>query len=237
MRMRPVGAIVLGTALWLSFCAPAAAGTGDRPRSRVNCAKAKCVALTFDDGPGPGTARLLGLLRKSGARVTFFVVGPRARARPGVVTRAHADGHQIGDHTENHPQLTKLSSSRIHREINGTRRTITRLTGTRPVLLRPPYGSTDRRVAAQARSLGLAQILWDVDTLDWRDRNSSIVARRAIGGLHRGAIILMHDSHPTTIAAVPRVLRAAKARGYTLVTVSELLGPTVPGRVYRHGRR
>ncbi|MEO3784654.1 polysaccharide deacetylase family protein [Actinocorallia sp. B10E7] len=244
MRMKPVGAAFLGVATWLSLCVPATAAPGtttapaaDRQHARVNCAKAKCVALTFDDGPSSGTSRLLKLLKQGGARATFFVVGPQARSRPGLVARAHADGHEIGDHTERHPQLTGLSSGRIRQELSGTRRTITKLTGTRPALFRPPYGATDRRVAAEARRLGLAQILWDVDTRDWRDRNSSIVARRAISGLHRGAIILMHDTHPTTIAAVPRILRTAKARGYTLVTVSELLGSPVPGRVYRHGRR
>jgi len=237
MWMRPVVAAVLGVATWLSLCAPAEAVAADRQHARVNCAKAKCVALTFDDGPAPGTARLLRLLKRNGARATFFVVGAQARAHPGLVARAHADGHEIGDHTEHHQRLTGLPAGRIRQELSGTRRTITKLTGARPALFRPPYGATDQRVAAQARRLGLAQILWDVDTLDWRDRNSSTVARRAVGGLHRGAIILMHDSRPTTVDAVPRILRAAKAKGYTLVTVSELLGRTTPGKAYRHGRR
>ncbi len=201
-------------------------------RARVDCAKARCVALTFDDGPGSGTLRLLRMLDEAHVRVTFFVVGPRARAAPGTVARAHAAGHEIGDHTERHALLTRLPSWRVRQEIDGTRRTIRRLTGSSPVLLRPPYGATDRRVTAEARRLGLAQILWDVDTRDWADRDSSIVARRAIKGLHRGAIILMHDIHPTTVAAVPRILRAAKAGGYTLVTVSELLGTPRPGKVY-----
>ncbi|GAA0941223.1 polysaccharide deacetylase family protein [Actinocorallia libanotica] len=235
MRMKAVSAAILGIATWLSLCAPAAAAAP--AQKRVNCARVKCVALTFDDGPSAGTARLLTALRRSGARATFFVVGDQARARPGLVARAHAEGHEIGDHTEHHPQLTGLPSGRIHQEIDGTRRTIARLTGARPVLLRPPYGATDGRVAAQARRLGLAQVLWDVDTLDWRDRDHAVVARRAVRGLHRGAIILMHDSRPTTVAAVPAVLRAARAKGYALVTVSELLGSTSPGKVYRSGRR
>ncbi|WP_232835894.1 polysaccharide deacetylase family protein [Actinocorallia populi] len=236
MRMRAVGAAFLGIAAGLWPCPPAAAAA-DRPQTRVDCAQAKCVALTFDDGPVPGTARLLGLLRRSGARATFFVVGVRARAHPGLVARARAEGHEIGDHTEHHPRLTALPSARVHRELATTRRTITRLTGTRPTLFRPPYGATDRRVAAQARRLGLAQVLWDVDTLDWRHRDPSAIARRAVNGLRPGAIILMHDSRPTTVSAVPRILRAAKAKGYTFVTVTELLGPTVPGRTYVHARR
>lgn len=236
MRVKSLVAIAAGIATWLPLCGPALGAAPAKP-ARVDCAKAKCVALTFDDGPGPHTARLLTMLGKHGARATFFVLGPQARSRPRVVARARAAGHEIGDHTEHHPVLTRLSESRIRQEIDGTRRTVAKLTGRRPTLFRPPYGATDRRVAAQARRLGLAQILWDVDTLDWRDRDPSLVARRAVKGLHRGAIILLHDNHPTTVAAVPRILRAAKAKGYTLVTVSELLGTTKPGKTYTHGRR
>ncbi|WP_246052781.1 polysaccharide deacetylase family protein [Actinocorallia herbida] len=212
-----------------------AAGDG-AGAEKVDCRKRKCLALTFDDGPGPYTRDLLRVLRKAEVRVTFFVVGPRARTREGVLALAHADGHQIGVHTENHLELTKLSDSRIHREIDRTLRTIRTQTGERPVLLRPPYGATNPRVAAQARRLKVAQILWDVDPVDWRDRDTAVVTRRVIAGFHRGAIILMHDIHPTTVAAVPRVLKAAEAKGYTLVTVSELLGTTKPGKVYTDAR-
>ncbi|GAB2829153.1 hypothetical protein GCM10022221_29520 [Actinocorallia aurea] len=199
---------------------------------RVDCRKKKCVALTFDDGPGSRTPELLRTLRRAEVRATFFVVGTRARADEGVLARAHADGHEIGVHTENHPDLTTLPDSRIRREIDRTLRTIKDQTGRRPVLMRPPYGATNARVAAQARDLGVAQILWDVDPVDWRDRDSAVVARRVIADLHRGAIILLHDIRPTTVAAVPRILKAAEAKGYTFVTVSELLGPTEPGKIY-----
>lgn len=253
MRKKATGATLLGAATLIAACAPgttrpapatvlvAPAAVPPQPtpeasRAPVDCKKRKCVALTFDDGPGRGTAGLLKTLKKANVRVTFFVVGPQARARKGVVARAHADGHEIGDHTETHPVLTKLTASRIRKEIGGARRTIISQTGVKPVLFRPPYGATNARVAAQARYYGLSQILWDVDTLDWRDRKASVVSKRAIRGFHRGAIILMHDIHPTTIAAVPAIIKAAKKKGYTLVTVSELLGKTKPGKVYTDAR-
>jgi peptidoglycan/xylan/chitin deacetylase (PgdA/CDA1 family) len=105
--------------------------------------------------------------------------------------------------------------------------------------MRPPYGATDRHVGKVARSLGLAQIVWNVDTDDWRDRNSAIVAHRAISRAHRGDIILMHDIHPTTVRAVPKILRGLAKRGFTFVTVPELLAahPLKPGRVYFDGGR
>ena len=99
--------------------------------------------------------------------------------------------------------------------------------------MRPPYGATDRSVGKVARTLGMAQIIWSVDTNDWRDRNSAIVARRAVTWAHRGDIILMHDIHPTTVNAVPKILRGLAKRGFTFVTVPELLAahPLRPGTV------
>jgi peptidoglycan/xylan/chitin deacetylase (PgdA/CDA1 family) len=103
--------------------------------------------------------------------------------------------------------------------------------------MRPPYGATDRRVGAVAKALGFAQILWDVDTDDWRDHNSALVAHRAVSRARRGDIILMHDIHPTTVDAVPAILNGLDRRGFTLVTVPDLLGahPLRPGRAYYGG--
>jgi peptidoglycan/xylan/chitin deacetylase (PgdA/CDA1 family) len=102
--------------------------------------------------------------------------------------------------------------------------------------MRPPYGLTDSRVAAESRQLGLAQILWDVDTLDWRDQNPSTVARRATEA-GPGSIVLMHDIHHSTVQAVPRMLDEFATRGYRFVTLSELYGGRpAPGRKYYNSR-
>jgi peptidoglycan/xylan/chitin deacetylase (PgdA/CDA1 family) len=92
-------------------------------------------------------------------------------------------------------------------------------------------------VGKVAKALGLAQIIWDVDTDDWRDRNSRLVAHRAITRARRGDIILMHDIHPTTVNAVPAILNGLARRGFTFVTVPDLLAahPLRPGKVYYHG--
>lgn len=203
---------------------------------RVDCRRAKCVALTFDDGPGPYTARLLDILAAHRAKVTFFLIGRNIRGREALVRRELAEGHAVGAHTWSHPDLTGLSTAALWAQNEQTVREIERAAGFRPTIMRPPYGATNKRVGKAVRRLGLAQIIWDVDTNDWRDRNSRIVARRA-SRADRGDIVLMHDIHPTTVDAVPKILTALARRGFTFVTVPELLAahPLRPGRVYFSG--
>jgi peptidoglycan/xylan/chitin deacetylase (PgdA/CDA1 family) len=205
------------------------------PRSRrFDCTRIKCVALTFDDGPGPYTAKLLDLLHARGVKVTFFVVGQMVAADKGgrLVRRIVQDGHEIGNHSWSHPSLTGLSKDALRRELGNTEQLVRRLTGVRMRVMRPPYGSTDKAVSAESRREGLAQILWNVDTLDWLHRKPATVAERA-DKAGPGSIVLMHDIHPTTVAAVPHILDALAKKGYTFVTVSELYGRTpVAGRTY-----
>lgn len=199
----------------------------------TNCKRAKCVALTFDDGPGDYTARLLDILAARQVKATFFVVGQMVAADKGVnVRRILDEGHELGNHSWSHAQLTRLSSGGIHYELEHTQDLVEHLTGVRMRVMRPPYGSTDGRVAAETKHEGLAQILWNVDTLDWRDRVASIVSKRA-SQARPGSIVLMHDIHKTTVDAVPSLLKSLSGKGYTFVTVSELYGkPPAPGRKY-----
>lgn len=199
----------------------------------VDCAKAKCVALTFDDGPGDYTLHLLDLLKERGVRVTFFLVGEMVAAdhRQALRRMVH-DGHELGNHSWSHAQLTTLTSSGIRSQLARTQEIVTARTGVRMEIMRPPYGSTDSRVSAESRREGLAQILWNVDTLDWRDRDSAVVARRAAKA-SPGSIVLMHDIHRTTVAAVPSLISSLVRRGFTFVTISELYGKRpAPGRKY-----
>jgi peptidoglycan/xylan/chitin deacetylase (PgdA/CDA1 family) len=200
----------------------------------VDCRRVKCVALTFDDGPGPYTVTLLRMLAARHARASFFLIGGNIKGREAVVRQELAAGHAIGDHTWTHPDLTKLSSAAVRSQLVRTLNEIRAATGRPVTMMRPPYGATDKHVAKTARGLGFAEILWSVDTDDWLDRNSRIVAFRAVHWAHRGDIILMHDIHPTTIAAVPAILRGLAKRGFTFVTVPELLAahPMKPGTVY-----
>ncbi|MEV6153133.1 polysaccharide deacetylase family protein [Nonomuraea sp. NPDC052129] len=201
---------------------------------RINCRRMKCVALTFDDGPGEYTARLLDLLSARKVRATFFVVGQMVAAHGGaqLVRRIVAEGHELGNHTWNHPPLTGLTDRGLRFQLKHTNDLVEHVTGVRMRVMRPPYGATNRRVAAEARRLGLAQVLWSVDTLDWQDRVPALVARRA-GKAAVGSIVLMHDIHRSTVQAVPALLDLLAKKGCTPVTISELYGGTpVPGRMY-----
>jgi peptidoglycan/xylan/chitin deacetylase (PgdA/CDA1 family) len=185
----------------------------------VDCAKSKCLALTFDDGPGPYTGRLLGMLKARSARATFFVIGRNAAANPSLLKRIIAENHEVGNHTWDHADLATLSTAGIHREIRRTQEVIHRVTGRWPTIMRPPYGATNTKVN---RAVGLPEIMWCGDTLDWLHRDAGRVRRGVLKLAKRNAIILVHDIQRTTVAAMPATLNSLMERGYTIVTVSEL---------------
>lgn len=145
------------------------------PRTGASCPGGRCVAITFDDGPGVHTTRLLNMLDQRGAKATFFVLGSKVDAQASVLRRMQNSGHQIGNHTWNHPSLTQLSPEGIRQEIGNTNAAIQRATGHTPKIVRPPYGAANQTVNAELGRLGMSSILWSVDTRDWADRNSSIV--------------------------------------------------------------
>lgn len=201
---------------------------------KPDCRRLKCVALTFDDGPGAHTGRLLNTLKAKEVAATFFLVGNRVRANSALVQRMHREGHEIGNHSWDHPSLPALGTNQLTSQIQRTDAVIKDVTGNRPTLFRPPYGARDARVDRAANN---PVILWDVDTLDWRYRDPTRIARVAGDDARPGSIILLHDIHSTTVAAVPALISRLRARGFTFVTVSDLYAPgtLVPGKVYRRG--
>ena len=181
--------------------------------------KKPMVALTFDDGPGPYTDRLLKCLKENNAKATFFLVGYSVERYKDTVKKAYDMGCEIGNHSWNHPQLTSLDSSALAAQISSTNRVIRSATGHDPTLLRPPYGSYNSTVAAAA---GMPLILWEVDTLDWKTRNVQSTIRSVMSNVKDGAIILMHDIHQPTVQAAEQIIPELKKKGYQLVTVSEM---------------
>jgi peptidoglycan/xylan/chitin deacetylase (PgdA/CDA1 family) len=193
-----------------------------------------CVALTFDDGPNSGTTlQVVNALTSQNIPATFFMLGSMAQANPSVVARIAANPRfEIGNHSVSHPNLTTLGASQVSSQVTSATATLSRLTGRKITLFRPPYGSHNATVDTACRTAGQSLILWDVDTLDWQNRNAATTTARAVSQARAGSIILMHDIHPSTAAAVPEIVAQLRGRGFVLVTVSELLGSTVPGKAY-----
>ncbi len=212
---------------------PATASATPTPTpEKVDCKREKCIALTYDDGPSEYTPKLLKTMAKYDARATFFLIGPSASAMPEVVKDEVAQGMEIGNHTRRHPALTQISSAQVKTELSDTQKRIHKITGQYPTLMRPPYGSRSTSVDKIAGKQGLAVINWDTSPLDWEKKPAKKVADIVIREASRNQIVLLHDTHPWTVDAAPRIYQQLTKKGYTFVTVSELLGKPKPGKLY-----
>jgi peptidoglycan-N-acetylglucosamine deacetylase len=183
------------------------------------------VAMTFDDGPNPTlTPKLLDILAQRKMKATFFVLGENAERYPEILKRAVAEGHEIGNHTWSHPNLATSSEDTVRSQLQRTDDLIRQIIGFRPRIMRPPYGAlTSKQRQWVHEQFGYDVILWEVDPLDWKEPGPAIVARRIISQTKPGFIILSHDIHAQTIAAMPQTFDALLAKGFKFVTVSELL--------------
>jgi peptidoglycan/xylan/chitin deacetylase (PgdA/CDA1 family) len=205
----------------------------------VSCGggRGDAVALTFDDGPGPYTEQILDVLRRQGAHASFFVVGNRLRYWPEAV-REEARLGGVGNHTWSHPALTRLPHWLVWLELMRTQYAVGGDVGWKPRLFRTPYAMYSPATNAIVRKLGLLQVFWDVDSRD-DTRNARVgdIVRNVAQGLRPGAIVLMHDIHPWTLAALPRVLTTIREHGLRAVSVSELLAldPPAPGQHCPYG--
>ena len=199
----------------------------------VNCAVAKCVALTFDDGPAADTDRLLRVLTDDGARATFFLIGDRVAADPAAARRIADAGMQIGNHTWSHPDLTALAPGEIAEQFGRATDAIEAATGQRPGLARAGFGKVDARVLTEAGAQGLAVINWDVVPYDWIHTPDIEVSRDILmAQIRPGSVVLLHDIFASTVDLVEQFLPVLRANGYQVVSVGELLGPRAPGSLY-----
>lgn len=187
--------------------------------------KGMYVALTFDDGPHPSlTNKALEILNRHGAKGTFFVLGQNVARYKSVVSAAAAGGHEIGVHTWSHIKMNSSSRAKVDSEISRTQNLIGSVTGVAPRVMRPPYGATNKTLVDHMfNRYGMASILWDVDTVDWRKPGVSKVINTAVTKAKPGSIILVHDIHASTIDALEGIVTGLQARGFQLVTVSELM--------------
>jgi peptidoglycan/xylan/chitin deacetylase (PgdA/CDA1 family) len=183
----------------------------------------KMLALTFDDGPGVLTPKVLDVLKKYGAHATFFLIGRQVPTYGATVQREVKEDNEVGNHSWSHPNLTGLSYAAMQQQIGDTQRVIQEATGGYiPRLMRPPQGAYNASVVSFLQSRGLHMQLWNVDTLDWLNRDSQVVYARIMAGAADGKVILVHDIHPTSVDAAIRAIPDLVTQGYQLVTVSQL---------------
>ena len=181
----------------------------------------KLIALTFDDGPDTAdTPRLLDGLKERDIQVTFFVQGQFAQNAKGLVARAYAEGHEIGSHTWDHPNLAELSLAEVERQFQRSYDLLDTICGEgTEYLIRPPYGITTESIREM---IGAPLIHWSVDTRDWETLNAYSVRDAILNEAYDGAIVLLHDIHGTSVDGTLMALDTLLARGYEFVTVSEL---------------
>ena len=186
----------------------------------------KPIALTFDDGPWPHTTgQVLDILKKNNVKATFFVVGRQVQTYPQILKRIVADGHTLGNHTWSH-QYHRYDSAGAAREIDRTTQLVYKLTGIETVLFRPPGGILNNGLAAYAQQKKYAVVMWSADSLDWRYGPPSTLTNRVLKEASAGGIVLMHDgggNRAKTVQALPQMIAQLKKRGYTFVTVQELM--------------
>ena len=210
------GGLLITSGLLLGAAAPAAAAPSD---GAPDCTEVKCVALTFDDGPGQYTDELLDVLYEHDAKATFYVLGSKVDHFKGEVKRMAKEGHEVGNHTWDHDDLATLSAEQIKDDLTRTDEAIAEITGEEPATMRPPYGSLNDTAR---EAIDHPMLLWDVDTLDWQNRDADKILDITLDETDDGSVVLFHDIHETSVDAIPDVLDELADQEYHFVTVSDL---------------
>ncbi|MDX6670956.1 MAG: peptidoglycan-N-acetylglucosamine deacetylase [Solirubrobacteraceae bacterium] len=234
----PLAAMRLGTWIPEGAVPPPPGDSVDRVLARRTLVRRgsgrrREIALTFDDGPGPYTPAVVRALLRMHAPATFFPVASMFRRWPGALDAVRRGGFAVGDHTVDHPPLPALSFRHQVLQVRGQAAALRRRGFPAPRLLRPPYGAYDRRTLTIARRQRMLVVMWSVDSRDYTRPGARAIARTVLSGARPGAIVLMHDGggpRAQTVAALPRIVRTLRRRGYRLVTVPALLARRLESR-------
>jgi peptidoglycan/xylan/chitin deacetylase (PgdA/CDA1 family) len=209
------------------------AALSSEPADAAPARQTTLIALTFDDGPSSGTRQTLDILAQKNVRATFFLRGDRADGDPATVKRIARAGHAIGNHTYRHPDLTALDAFGVSVELGRTQAVLAAQTGTVPDLARAPYGATSDTTTAVMTEYGLTNVMWNVQAEDWTDPAVDQLVSDILGRARPGGIILLHEEHANTRAALPEIIDGLRARGYTFgkIAPSETYDPNLRSSV------
>jgi peptidoglycan-N-acetylglucosamine deacetylase len=188
--------------------------------NHVDCNIKPCLALTFDDGPSSEyTPQILDILGRQQIKATFFIIGVHVAGKEALLRREYREGHEIGNHSWSHPDLSKLSAEDAESQIESTQRVIASAGVPAPKILRPPYGAVNDAVMAHNN---LTVVRWNTDPEDWLSKDPAKITQSLMAHVRPGSIILMHDIYPTTVTALEPILQTLKQQ-YQFVTASQLL--------------
>lgn len=184
------------------------------------------IAISFDAAwGGDKTKGILDILDEYGVKTTFFLVDTWTQRFPDLVKEIHDRGHEIGNHSTTHPQMSKLSAEQMKKELAVMAQNVEAITGVKPHLFRPPYGDYNNQVVLTAREEGYIPIQWSIDSLDWKNKGAQDMIARATKNVHSGDIVLFHNDAKYILDALPAILKSYQQQGFTVVPISELLLP------------
>lgn len=184
----------------------------------------RVISVTFDASwGGDKTMAILDLLDEYDAKATFFLVGIWVDKYPELVQAIHERGHEIGNHSDSHPYMTKITESKMRQELDGMSDKIEQLIGERPSLFRPPYGDYNNKVVTVSRDEGYEVVQWSIDSLDWKNRGVDDLVKRATSNVQPGDIILFHNDSEYIVQALPAILQYYRDQGFTMIPAGEIL--------------
>ena len=191
----------------------------------------KVIALTFDDGPDKDyTPQILDILKENNVKATFFVVGENVKSNSDIIKRQYQEGHEIGNHTFTHINVSKNGYNEIYKEINNTQKLVKDVIGIEPKIFRPPYRAISKPMCNIVKENNMNIVLWsDLDSRDWSNPGTYYIVDTITSKVKNGTIILLHDYNKLrnkksqTIQALEIVIPKLKEMGYKFVTVSELI--------------
>ena len=184
----------------------------------------KKLAISFDAAWGDDyTMEILNILDKYNVKSTFFLVGFWVDKYPNHVKEIYKRGHDVGNHSTNHPYMTKLSEEEMAKELNTTGNKIKELIKEKPILFRPPFGDYNDKVIKVCRNNGYYVIQWDVDSLDWKEMGVQAVVDRVVRNVKNGSIVLFHNNAKYVLEYLPIVIERLQKEGYEIVPISELI--------------